>query len=128
MRFTRIVYTVAAVYGVVVLLPLYFLLNRIGREAPPAVTHPEFFYGFIGLALLWQFVFLLIARDPVRYGPVIPLTILEKLAYAVPGFLLYSQGKLHPRMLFGPAIDALLCILFVAAYFAMQRAKAPARG
>src|SRR5690349_8183731 len=99
MRFTRVVYTVAAVYGLLVLAPLYFLLDRVGREAPPAVTHPEFYYGFVGLAILWQLVFLLIARDPVHYRALIPITILEKLVYAVPGLLVYAHGRLDAKLL-----------------------------
>lgn len=38
----------------VVLGPLYFLIGKIGRDAPLAVTHPEFYYGFVGLGQLWQ--------------------------------------------------------------------------
>ena len=26
---------------------------------PPTITHPDFFYGFVGVALVWQLVFLL---------------------------------------------------------------------
>jgi hypothetical protein len=52
MRFARIVYGVAAAYGFLALTPLYFLIGKIGRDAPPPVTHPEFYYGFVGVALL----------------------------------------------------------------------------
>ena len=121
MRFTRVVYTVAAVYGLLVLAPLYFLLDVIGRETPPAVTHPEFYYGFVGLAILWQLVFLLIARDPVRYRALIPITILEKLVYAVPGLLLYAHGRLDAKLLPGPIMDGVLGFFFVLAYLQMRR-------
>src|SRR5258708_39363432 len=57
MKFARIAYGVAASYGFIALTPLYFLLGKIGRDAPPPVTHPEFYYGFVGVALLWQMVF-----------------------------------------------------------------------
>ena len=60
MKFTRIVYGLAAAYGFVSLLPLYFLIEKLGNDAPPAITHAEFYYRFVGLALLWQFVFVLI--------------------------------------------------------------------
>ena len=49
MRFARFAYGVAAVYGFLALTPLYFLVGKIGHEAPPPVTHPEFYYGFVGV-------------------------------------------------------------------------------
>jgi|SRR5215813_3818536 len=52
------------------LLPLYFMIAKVGHDAPPAITHPEFYYGFLGLAVLWQFVFISVARDPIRYRPI----------------------------------------------------------
>lgn len=51
LKFTRIVYGLAAAYGFVLLVPMYFLLNVVGRNAPP-INHPEFYYGFVGAALL----------------------------------------------------------------------------
>jgi hypothetical protein len=69
MRFARIAYGVAAANGFLTLTPLYFMVGKIGHDAPPSVTHPEFHYGFVGVALLWQMVFVLIARDPIRTDP-----------------------------------------------------------
>src|SRR5262245_52772081 len=124
MKFTRVVYVVAAVYGFATLLPLYFLLERFGRDAPPPVTHPELYYGFIGLALLWQVVFLLVARDPVRYRPVMLLTILEKLVYSVPVMILYSVGRVD-RSIFGPSmVDPAFGILFLVAYWRSRATSA----
>lgn len=42
-RFARRVFTAAAVYGILVLTPQYFMEARIGRDYPPAITHPEQF-------------------------------------------------------------------------------------
>ena len=53
MKFARIVYSAAGVYGVLALAPLYFLFGLLGRVDPPPVTHPEFYYGFAGVALVW---------------------------------------------------------------------------
>jgi hypothetical protein len=49
MRFARIAYGVAAAYGFLALTPLYFLVGKISHDAPPPVTHPEFYYGFVVL-------------------------------------------------------------------------------
>jgi hypothetical protein len=88
MKFARIAFGIAAAYGIVVLVPLYFLLDKLGRESPPVVTHPEFYFGFVGLALVWQVVFVLIASDPIQYRPLMLVAIFEKLAYTVPVLIL----------------------------------------
>lgn len=116
MKFARIIFGTAAAYGLITLPPLYFLIERIGREAPPALTHREFYYGFLGLGILWQLVFILIARDPVRYRPIMPIAILEKLVYSAPVLILFSLGEVTSKIL-GPAlVDPVFGILFVIAY------------
>ena len=67
MKFAKIVFRIAAIWGVLVLTPLYFMFNLIGRNDPPPITHPAFFYGFIGAGLAWQIAFFIIATDPARY-------------------------------------------------------------
>src|SRR5206468_3338498 len=67
--FAKRVFTIAGIYGLIVLLPLYFLERRLGEIQPPAITHPDFYYGFIGAAVAWQIVFLIIGRDPERHRP-----------------------------------------------------------
>jgi hypothetical protein len=115
-KFARIVFGIAATYGFIVLLPLYFLLEKLGRDAPPPVTHPEFYYGFIGLAVLWQMVFVVIAKDPIRYRPLMLIAILEKFVYTVPVVILYSLSKAQPEIV-GPAlVDPIFGILFLVAY------------
>ena len=49
MRFARIVFTIAGMYGIVVLVPPLLLESKFGRDYPPPVIHPEFFYGFFAL-------------------------------------------------------------------------------
>jgi hypothetical protein len=72
---------------------------------------------FVGLALLWQIVFVLVAKGPLRYRPIMPIAILEKLVYSVPVLILYSLGKASASIL-GPAlVDPVLGVLFVIAYW-----------
>ena len=111
-RFARRVYMIAGVYGLLVMLPQYFLFDRIGRDSPPAITHPEYFYGFIGIVLVWQLAFLVIARDPARFRALMPVTVLEKLAFAVPVALLYARGRVAPATLFFAGLDLVLGVLF----------------
>lgn len=81
MKFAKRVFLVAGVYGVIVIVPMYFAEGRIGRDHPPAITHPEFYYGFLGVALAWQVVFLVLAQDPSRYRPMVIPSVLEKVSY-----------------------------------------------
>ena len=62
MRFARWVYAIAGIYGILILVPGFFLISQV---APPSINHPEFYYGFYGTALAWQIGFLLIARREV---------------------------------------------------------------
>lgn len=112
----------AAVYGFIALPPLYFLLGRVGREVPPAVTHPEFYFGFVGLALLWQVLFILIAKDPIRYRTIMLIAVLEKFIYTVPVVILYSLGKVQPKIAASSLADPVFGILFIAAYFCTRDA------
>jgi len=116
MKFARTVYWIAAAYGFLSLLPLYFLLDKIGRDAPPPVTHPEFYYGFLGVTFLWQVVFVLIADEPLRYRLLMPITILEKLVYTVPVVLLYLNGRVPGNIMRPSLVDPIFGVLFALAY------------
>lgn len=54
-----IVFTLAGVWGIVVLTPLYFLLDVAGRQYAPPTAYPQFFYGFLSVTMAWQIAFLL---------------------------------------------------------------------
>lgn len=116
MRFAKIVYTVAGIYGLLVLLPQYFLEAKTGRDYPPPVTHPEYFYGFVGVGLAWQVLFLILARDPVRYRPLMIPTILEKAGFGIAAIVLYMMSRLAVPMLGAAIIDLILGALFALAY------------
>jgi hypothetical protein len=116
MRFAKIVFRVAGVWGFAILTPLYFMFDRIGRDYPPPITHPEMYYGFLAVGLVWQFAFLVIASDPVRFRPIMIAAMLEKFGYMATLFLLYAQGRLPFAQLAATSPDLLLGTLFVAAF------------
>lgn len=116
MIFARRVFLFAAIYGFIVLLPQYFLEGKTGRDFPPAITHPEYYYGFVGVALAWQIVFLIIARDPIRYRPIMLAAIVEKAVFGLPAIALYLGGRLHLEMLLAGLLDMSLGVLFIMAY------------
>ncbi len=117
MKFAKIVFWIAGIWGLLVITPLYFLFDVIPQKDPPAITHPGFYYGFVGCALAWQVAFCFIARDPVRYQPLMLPSILEKATYAVAILTLVLQGRTNPRDLVFAGTDSLLGIFFVIAYF-----------
>ena len=121
MRFGKIVFWVAGVWGVLVVTPLYFLFDVVGRKDPPAITHPGFFYGFVGAALAWQLAFFVIAQDPARYRPLMIPSIFEKFSYGIAVVALVSQGRTRSTDLVFAVTDLLLGVLFVVAYLRTPR-------
>ncbi|MCL4215321.1 MAG: hypothetical protein KJZ74_15555 [Gemmatimonadales bacterium] len=119
-RTASLIFRVAGIYGVVVLLPQYLLELGIGPPLPGPLTRPEHFYGFIGVALAFQFVFLVIATDPVRYRLLMLCGVLEKLSFGVPVILLYAAGRVGGDVLAFGLIDLLLGAVFLNAYRDMR--------
>ena len=122
-RFSRIVFLVAGVYGLIVLVPGYFGEKILAEKMPPAITHPEFFYGFFGVGIAWQVAFLIISRDPQRFRPVIPAAILEKLAYSVACAVLFTLGRVPLIVALGGAGDFILGAFFTISYFKLKPAQ-----
>jgi hypothetical protein len=116
MKFAKIVFLIAGIWGVLLLAPLYFIFDMIGAQDPPAITHPAFFYGFAGLGLAWQVAFFMIARDPLRFRPIMIPSILEKVGYGGAVVVLYAQGRMHAQDLAFGLVDLLLATLFAAAF------------
>ena len=117
MRFAKVVFWCAGVWGIVVLAPLYFMLRTVNLHAPPAITHPEFYYGFVGVALVWQFAFILIATDPVRFKPMMIPSMFEKFGFFATMVVLHSQMRVIRGQVIVAIPDLILGLLFVAAYF-----------
>jgi hypothetical protein len=121
MRFAKWVFLLAGASGILLIVPLYFLERQTGEDYPPAITHPEYYYGFIGVTLAWQFMFLVIASDPVRYRTAILPSMLEKVGFAVAIPILYAAGRVAGVWLGFAAMDATWLVLFVVAYVRTPR-------
>lgn len=119
--FARRVFLIAGIYGLIVMLPQYFLEGQISRDYPPPITHPEYFYGFVGIVVAWQIAFLIIARDVVRFRPLMLAAVVEKVTFAGAVAVLFVQGRLAAAALVFGGIDLLLMVLFFAAYRATPR-------
>jgi len=94
MRFARVVFLIAGIHGVLILTPIYFMEGKIGRETRPAITHPEYFHGFLGAGPALQIVFLALSRDPLRYRAMILPSVLEKVSYGIALLVLFAQRRL----------------------------------
>lgn len=116
MSFAKWVFRIAGIYGLLVLVPMYFLERQIGVDHPPMITHPEYFYGFIGVAVAWQFAFLVISLDPVRYRLLMIPAMIEKFSFVVAAAVLMLQHRLPGPMVAGAAIDFVLGVLFALAF------------
>ena len=116
MKFARGVFLVAGIYGLLVLVPQFFLEAKIGRDTPPPITHLEYFYGFICVAVAWQVLFLVLSRDPVRYRPMMIPAMLEKIGFPIAVVVLYLQGRLAPMIFVPASADVILLILFAVSY------------
>ncbi len=44
MKFAKSIYLVSGLYGLLILIPQYFLESRNGISFPPAINHPEYYY------------------------------------------------------------------------------------
>jgi len=115
-KFAKIIFWIAAVWGFVILTPLYFIFDSIGRQDPPPITHPAFYYGFVGVALAWQIGFVIIARDPVRFRPMMIPAVVEKFGYGISLIVLYLQHRLHGVDVAFGGLDLLLGVLFLVAF------------
>src|SRR5215468_7879631 len=105
MRFAKWVFLLAGVSGILMILPLY-LEDRFFQDYPPAINRPEFYYGFAGVTLAWQFMFLVIGSDPVRYRTAMLPAMLEKASFAVAIPILYSADRVTALWLGFAAMDA----------------------
>jgi hypothetical protein len=122
MRFAKIVFLAAGVWGLLVVTPLYFMFDVVGRQYPPPITHPDFYYGFASVTLAWQVAFLVIATDPARFRPLMIAAVLEKFGYMTTLAALYAQGRLAAGQFAVVSPDAILGLLFAAAFVRASRA------
>jgi hypothetical protein len=116
MRFAKIVFIAAGVWGIVVLTPLYFLLDVTGRQYAPPTTYPQFFYGFLSVTMAWQIAFLVIGSSPVRFRLQMNPSIIEKLGYVVTVAVLHAQARISAADARAAVPDLLLGVLFIVAF------------
>lgn len=125
MKFARRVFLIAGIYGLIVLLPLYFLEEKTGRDYPPPITHPEYYYGFIGVTLAWQILLVIISTNPIRYRPIMIPPMLAKMSFVIAVTILFFQGRVSGTTLGASMVDLFLVILFLVSYLRTPRQSTP---
>jgi hypothetical protein len=110
------VFLLAGVSGVLMITPMYFLELQIGRDQPPLVNHPEFYYGFVGVTLAWQLMFLVIAVDPIRYRSAMLPGLVEKASFVGAICILFALDRVPGASLVFASMDATWFVLFALAY------------
>jgi hypothetical protein len=116
MKFARWVFYIAGGLGLLIVGAMFFSEQHVNRTQPPAITHPEYFYGFAGVVLAWQMAFLIIGSDPQRFRPLMPAAMVEKFSFVIAIGVLYAMSRVHPIMVGAASIDLILGVLFVIAY------------
>lgn len=117
-RQVRLLFAVAGIYGLTVLLPLYFAESMLAARAP--MTHPEYYYGFLGAASVMQLVYLTIARDPVRFRPLMPIAVVAKLNFVMAVAILFVAGRTNVWSLAMVSADLLLGLAFAFAWLRLK--------
>ena len=112
----------AAIYGLIILLPLYFLERSVAAPAA-ALDHPEYYYGFIGAAAAWQLIYWTIGGDPARYRAFMPLGVIAKFGFWIPVLILWLNGRTPTATFVLTNGDLILGIAF---FFAWRTLKTPA--
>ena len=116
MTFAKWTFRLAAISGLLVLLPMYFRADSYGAKYPPAITHPEFYYGFVGVAVAWQVAFWIVSRDPVRFRPIMLAAIVEKASWGFATIALYLAGRLNMEMFGAGILDLAFGVAFLVSY------------
>jgi predicted tellurium resistance membrane protein TerC len=122
MKFAKWVFWIAGIWGVLVLVPLYFALGFIARRDPPAVNHLQFFFGFIGVGLAWQAAFFVIGSDPGRFRALMIPAVLEKWIYVASICVLHSRGLVTAQQSASAIPDFVWGVFFLIAFWKTRAA------
>lgn len=104
----------------IVLLPQYFLERKFGDDYPPAISHPEFYCGFLAVTVVWQSADLLISRDPARFRPIVLLGVSAKTSFVAAAIVLSIQQRIAGAILTAALVDLLPAELFLAAWWKIR--------
>ena len=116
MKFAKYTFGLAAIYGILVITPLFFNEQKLGVDYPPPITHAEYFYSFAAVTLVWQILFIFIALNPLKYRPVMLFCVIEKLCLVPTFIILFPQGRFPALWILLMIIDIAFGVAFVISF------------
>ena len=118
----------AGIFGLIVMIPMLFVEKLIVEIMPPAVNHPEFFYGFVILNICWQILYLILSRDPIRLRPMMIPSFFAKASGPIALLWLHFQGRISSQWITTIYMDAFFAILFLISYWITGRETGEIQG
>jgi len=128
MRFAKVAFTAAGVWGIGVLTPLYWLVDITGRHYGRPTEYPQFFYGFLSVAMAWQIAFLIIGSNPARFRLLMIPGILEKLGHVAGVAVLYGRARIGWVDAQAAVPDFVLAMIFILAFVKTRPVREVAAG
>jgi hypothetical protein len=125
MRFAKVVFIAGGVWGIAALAPLYWLVDISGRRYAAPTDYPQFFWGFMSVALAWQCAFILIGSNPVRFRPLMVPAIVEKFGFIATLAVLLGRGRIPAADAAAAIPDAAVGLLFIVAFAATSSRARP---
>ena len=110
MRFARLSFGIAAAYGLVATLGLYF--------RGPLTAETLWLFVFAGAAAATQLLYVALAIAPDRYWRLIPIGIASKLSFGIPVALLH--GAVPDSLFAAGLVDLALAALFAVNYWRLR--------
>jgi hypothetical protein len=105
MKFAKIVFWIAAAFGLIAIVPLYL---RGGDTL---------YYGLLAALVAWQAAFFIIGMDPMRFRPLMIPAVLEKLLWiATLTVFLFKGQATATELAANAATHGLLGVLFIVAF------------
>ena len=121
MKFAKYSFWAAAIYGILIIFPLFFSEQKLGIDYPPEINHAEYYYSFAGVTLVWQVLFIFIAMNPLKHRIIMIPCIFEKLCLLPTFCILFPQGR-FPQMWIPLMItDFVFAILFLISFIKLKK-------
>ena len=117
MKLARWTFRTAGFFGLIAMVPLLFMEKLIVQIMPPAVNHPEFFYGFVILNLCWQILYLFLSKDPIRFRPMMIPSFFAKASGPIALIWLYVQGRISQQWITTTILDGVFAVLFLVSFW-----------
>lgn len=115
MRFARWSFGIAAAYGLIATISLYF--------RAPLNADTVWLFVFTGAAAATQLLYVALAIDPARYWRLIPVGIASKLSFAIPVGLLWLRGAVPDSLGAAGLVDLALAALFAINWWRLRGAR-----